>query len=361
MEFVVHNRRNMTLRAAFIVAFFASFFTHAIDFSGLESREPQEKQFIECQTASGFSIGAAEGSTFEACKGLAEQYHRGGDYAVLQSGPLFCEEISESWDGPEYEIVYKYRPYEGSSCIRYGSSGNRFKNGVVNEVKECPHDDHPAFTIPRDTTGNGIIDRCYNPAHIQEQLDDEAQKAQDDNNCENLVLDSGNNNSASMCYTSPTGSSCNVEIVQGAGYDYYQGISSNPLGCSNSDKPPFDNKGIGDERDDCITSNNTNFCKADKTKHCTTNAGIETCDDGCLQIGDTFMCDPKKHPDVGEGDSDYFDSNGTCSVVAGSAYKGACEELGGIWDKSGDYEEARCPSSPMGHCCLLYTSPSPRD
>lgn len=359
MEFVRHNRRNITLRAAFIVAFFASFFVHAqnainpFDSGLIDLRSPVSKPFQSycplnfntdddslCVTPTIKPTDSASNAAQSYASYVSTLYTNITSYDVIPDSP------------GTYKIHLKKINFHGVEYVdQYLSVTPKIKN---TSVLRCPPDDFPDHQSTHYTSETEF--KCYRASDLQAYYDDIADANEADNNCANLILDSGNNNGAVMCYTSPTGNSCNVEMVQGAGYDYYIGTGSNPSGCANSENPPFDNAGIGDENDSCITSNGTDFCSAEKAKHCTSSNGVETCDSGCIEINGNFMCDPSKHPDVGEGDSDYFDSKGTCSVVAGSAYKGACEELGGTWDKSGDYTETSCPPTSISGTCSVGTN-----
>ena len=330
--------------AAFTVAFFSPFFSVAnIDYSSLNGVDPSSKTFIECQHLGGTLLGTAEGSSFASCLSIFEDFHRNGDFSSISSSPLFCEELSSVWSGNNYTISYKKKPYEGSTCTIFGTSGNNFKVGPTSQALTCPPNGVPQNIVPHYGT-NGEIDKCYNPADIQNQLDNENQLDKNDDHCKSLVLDAGNNTSQTACYSAPNGAQCNVSKVSGTGFTYYEGTSNEVLGCGSSDKPPFDQQGIGDDRDDCIYSDGVNYCKANKEKHCSDTNGITSCDSGCIESGDIALCDASKHPDVGEGESDYFNSNGTCSAISASSSKGFCEEMGGTWDDNApDFQETSCP------------------
>lgn len=367
MEFVVHNRRNMTLRAAFIVAFFASFFGYSQDAINpfkdgtIDLRDPKIEKHHKFNCNNGESSVIVQKSDDSAT--AAKTCHDKGnvtDYAnrvhFQSCGDKAPEKVtvyeSDAPDSFTYRTRYLYECPSGAGGFSYYSG---FVVGAGTETTQvCPPDSHPTYVSQHSISEDFI--KCYDPADLQDFYDKLADENRADNNCSNLVLDSGNNSAATMCYSSPTGNSCNVEMVQGGGFSYYQGTSANPLGCSNSENPPYDNQGVGDENDKCVNVGQGNYCAADKSKHCTGSGANEVCDEGCLSFDTLFMCDASKHPDVGEGDSDYFDPNGTCSVVAGSAYKGACEELGGVWDKSGDYTDTSCPATSISGSCSVGTN-----
>ena len=353
----------MTLRAAFIVAFFASFFSvvHAA-----QPVDPFSDGSIDLQLARLDQVWSATCSASSQSIGVSNLGDLPTDSAIREScGPSLASAVeAESNDNAYGDYYYTASYSEGSILLEkfhpdvgYALQRSSLPVYVLEQLESetyiCPPDTFLTYTSSRIING---ITWCYDPAVLEAFYDELGDTNEADENCANLVLDSGNNTGATMCYSSPTGNSCNVEMVQGAGYDYYQGVSANPLGCANSENPPFDSAGIGDGNDGCVNMGDGNYCSADKTKHCTGSGSNEVCDEGCLSFDDLFMCDASKHPDVGEGESDFFDDKGTCSVVAGSAYKGVCEELGGIWDKSGDYTDTSCPSTSIAGTCSVATN-----
>lgn len=371
MEFVRRNRRNIALRAAFIVAFFASFFTNGQEY---QPQDPFELGLIDLQQPK--EVGSTkfdcvmystvvgevvvdgvvtDGAPYiSKCKSHVESAFQSRTYQYTCSGSSYFEhtEINPGINGVK-EYTHARLSYSGA-CDYYGHGVNySIGNPRPVTAKLCPPDTFPNHSSSRIV---GELHLCYDPAELQAYYDAIADENRADENCSNLMLDSGNNNNAVMCYSSPTGNSCNVKMVQGAGYDYYVGVSANPLGCANSENPPFDNSGIGNENDKCVNVGQGNYCAADKSKHCTGTGANEVCDEGCLSFDTLFMCDASKHPDVGEGDSDYFNDKGTCSVISASAYKGLCEEYGGEWSEEGDFQEANCPSSPRGSCSVPSAS-----
>ncbi|KGK00285.1 hypothetical protein [Thalassotalea sp. ND16A] len=229
--------------------------------------------------------------------------------------------------------------------------------GAVNTESEgCEDSKGLGFTYP-------IEGFCYRETDLQDALSKGAQSSQNDSACEGLLLSSGSNTADAMCYTAASGLACELgKVSDQSGNSYYAGVGSQPLGCANSPNPFF-NDGGDNPNDSCMNvaanvgGETSNYCVANKEKHCSSVSGTEICDDGCLQIGEKFMCNPDKHPDVGEGSSDYFDDNGICSLLGGNAYRGACEELGGVWDKTmGDYTNVSCPAATAYHGTCSITS-----
>ncbi len=364
----------MTLRAAFIVAFFASFFSYSqeveqppnpFEDGTIDLKAPKQHSSTEFNcTIYGSLAGkvVVDGQTenldavIDKCKSVVESAFQSTTYPYLcgNGSKRFEHERISYGINAIYEVTMAKLSYSGT-CAEYRHGANYHVGNPQPTVSDqCPPNGSPNYTSMHFVGEEEFL--CYDPAQLQKYNDDLADANRADNNCSNLILDSGNNSAATMCYSSPTGNSCNVEMVQGGGFSYYQGTSANPLGCSNSENPPYDNQGVGDENDKCVNVGQGNYCAADKSKHCTGSGANEVCDEGCLSFDTLFMCDASKHPDVGEGDSDYFDPNGTCSVVAGSAYKGACEELGGVWDKSGDYTDTSCPATSISGSCSVGTN-----
>jgi len=360
VEYVQVKKLRTWKLAAFIVAFFSSFFVNAsIWDDGTITLLPPTTQPTNLRCSS-FSS--------EVC-----QFAHDDDQSFIVDYVLWkATQAGQYWDNEPYtytsevyndllniEItqnfshaysVYQIRIYhEGSYSVGFNVTIYQYES----ESTACPPSGSPSFTSDY-ITESGL--KCYDPTQLQAVLDDLSESQEDDNSCNRLVLDSGNNSADSMCYSHKAGLSCNVTKVDNGSYSYYKGTSSSPLGCAESDSPPYDASGIGSENDSCINSNGTNFCAANKYSHCSIIDTIEQCDAGCIELDGNFMCDAAQHPDVGEGDSNYFDDNGTCSVVAGSAYRGSCEDLGGVWEKEGDYTKTSCPASSISGTCSIATS-----
>lgn len=354
MEFVVHNRSNMTLRATLVVAFFASFFAHGgftddVLSSGINLSTPKlELNFI-------LSEGSLEPDSY-----CLSQIPQTPQYKNIRSRKL-SEDISGNTKTTSYtcdfDVYSTFGCPSGVYCTFNGtnSSLNFNVNYIGVMVSSCPGDT-PEHVAPLDIDEDGQVDKCFNPADMDNYLIEQAENKSVDDFCKRLVLDSGNNSAGSMCYTAPSGVSCNVSRQSGSDYSYYSGTGQNIEGCSQSTEPHYDDSGTGSESDGCFSSGGVNYCEANKNKHCSNVQGSEICDDGCLETQAGFYCDAARHPDVGEGDSDYFDDKGTCSIVAGSTYRGACEELGGEWTKEGDYTNTSCPSTSISGTCSVGTS-----
>jgi len=365
VEFVVHNNcKNITLKATFIVVFFASFFANAeIDYSKLTAKSPKVEQLDGVQSVTNVGYNYLVGGPIsgldvgELCSNVFPETdlkkNVGGEWVLVEEYDEFNKKYSaqcnydhwDNWGGPHYVSTV-----EVSLFYAHTSTAT---------FKFCPPDGSPDFTHAT-FNADGEPDFCYSTKEIQELLEHEAYLDEINGNCDNLVLDAGNNSAQDMCMTSPNGTSCNVEKVTtnygGSDFTYYQGTTAETLGCSNSDKPDFDRDGIGSGTDDCFTDNSKNYCEANKEDKCLSPNGIEVCADGCLETADGFFCDTDIHPPETSDNSDYFDSNGTCTVVAGSAYKGACEDLGGTWEKEADYTNTSCPSTSIAGTCSVNTA-----
>jgi hypothetical protein len=364
VEFVVHNIcKNITLKATFIVVFFASFFAHAeIDYSKLTPKSPKVEQLdgVQGVTNIGFNYlidGPLSGlDVNDLCTTMYPESDKvknvSGEWRLIEQYNEFdslygayCKyDRWDNWGGPHYVSTSEPIVFKASTSTR--------------TFKFCPPDGAPDFTHPK-MNADGEPDFCYSVKEMQELLEHEAYLDEINGNCDNLVMDSGNNSSDSMCYTSPNGSSCNVEKVTtnygGSDFTYYKGTTAEELGCSNSDKPDFDRDGIGSGTDDCFTDASKNYCSASKEDKCLSPNGVEVCADGCLETTDGFFCDTDIHPPETSDGSDYFDTNGTCTVVAGSAYRGACEDLGGTWEKEADYTNTSCPAASIAGSCTVTT------
>ncbi len=346
--------------AAFIVAFFSSFFSYSaqveIDFSKLDGKTPQSTPIMG---------------------GRCFSYSQGNHPSDLD--PKSCQEwVSGTHGHQRYEGSEDY--YSNNEVFSHACTQG-FKDGamhpcgtwvvwtlgtyadgvVVDYALACPPDAFQSHTFAHDPDDDGDPDACYNPNDVQAQLNEKNQLNINDDYCKSLVLDSGNNIATNACYSAPNGAACSVSQVSIGDTTYYEGTANNPLGCGSADVPAYDTTGTGDERDGCLHSDGVNYCEANRDKHCQNISGTEICDDGCIDSGDKVFCDASKHPDVGEGESDYFNSNGTCSVIAASSSKGFCKEMGGTWDETQDYTETVCPvgsgtcSVPTGgHCQACF-------
>jgi len=364
VEFVVHNNcKNITLKATFIVVFFASFFANAeIDYSKLTAKSPKVEQldgitgvtnvgfnYLVGGPLSGFDVAATckasytESSTLKNLTGEWELVEEFNEFDKRYAATCVYDHW-DNWGGPHYVQTNRIPLFYADTSTR--------------TFKFCPPDNAPDFTHAT-YNDDGEPDFCYSLKEMQELLEHEAYLDEINGNCDNLVLDAGNNSAQDMCMTSPNGTSCNVEKVTtnygGSNFTYYQGTTAEVLGCSSSDKPDFDRDGIGSTSDGCFTDNSKNYCEAKKEDKCLSPNGVEVCDDGCLETADGFFCDTDLHPPETSDNSDYFDTNGTCTVVAGSAYKGACEDLGGIWEKTADYTNTSCPSTSIAGTCSVTT------
>jgi len=365
VEFVVHNNcKNITLKAAFIVVFFASFFAKAdIDYSKLTAKSPKVEQLdgVTGVTNVGFDYLIGGPLSGLDVNGLCTSIYPESDLKKNVSGEWVLKtehnefdktftaqckyDVWDNWGGPHYVQTNEVGVFEAATSTR--------------TFKFCPPDGSPDFTHAT-YNDDGEPDFCYSMKEMQELLEHEAYLDEINGNCDNLVLDAGNNSAQDMCLTSPNGTSCNVEKVTtnygGSDFTYYQGTTAEVLGCSNSGKPDFDRDGIGSGTDDCFTDNSKNYCGAKKEDKCLYPNGLEVCEDGCLETSDGFFCDTDLHPPETSDNSDYFDTNGTCTVVAGSAYKGACEDLGGTWEKEADYTNTSCPSASIAGSCSVTTA-----
>ncbi len=360
MAYVQVNNASHALKlAAFIVAFFSPFFSVADIFTDgtVVTVPPKDvlSSTINCSGGGLVSTTSAEGDTFTnkqlsgICYGsLAPKILNKAIYNACNG------KSSKKVEGnTSYVIEVKYHPrYSSEPCsLAFTTDRSRITGSVVNTVESqiCPPDIAPLAISSTEINGQK---RCYNPDDVPTDEEDEEKEKE----CKGLVLDSGNNTAPDMCYTSPTGSkSCNIQkVTTGSGPNtgtYYKGVSASLGGCVSSENPPYDDGGTGDAKDGCIYSDGVNYCAANKAKHCSTTQGSEICDDGCIGVGNELYCDTSKHPDVGEGDSNYFDDKGTCSVISASSSRGFCEDNDGEWDETSDYQETSCPAG-AGTCSV---------
>jgi len=348
--------------AAFLVAFFSSFFSYSfdIDYSSLDGKPPKifSERLGSCYTGSTSVISESD-CLFLSESVFQQQYDSHLQVANCEpdddssSNKRNCSLELTSESGFLYGKIlfdkYRYGSFQYSSSVSL--IPNHFWDYTHDEIsKSCPSDDYLSYQISYDFDGDGEIDVCFNFEDIQLLLDEQNQLDKNDDYCKSLLLDSGNNTADTVCYSAPNGSQCSMSNQSVSDYSYYSGTGTETLGCGSSENPPYDSSGTGSEKDDCIFSNGTNFCKANEDKHCKTIDGIKTCDSGCIDSENGLVCDASQHEDVGEGESDYFSDNGTCSVIHASSSKGACEDFGGVWDENGsDFMETSCPTG-SGTC-----------
>jgi hypothetical protein len=329
--------------AAFLVAFFSSFFSYGVDYSTLDGQQPKSisSELGVCE----LPTGNVPNVTPSTCKTMIDEHFRGVLSAThyninLNSIEVYRDASSVYWS---FSYTYQNTVWIGTSEESFIRGANYGNHGIGSitliSVYFCPPDSFPFHTLGP----TGPSELCYNPADIQAQLEEQNELDRSEDYCKGLTLDTGNNTASNLCYSAPNGSQCSVSKVSGEGYSYYKGTDIEVLGCGSSEDSPYDQSGTGDEKDNCIYSDGVNYCKANEVKHCSDTNGITSCDEGCVETGDIVMCDISKHPDVGEGDSDFFDDKGTCSVIAASATKGFCEEMGGTWDTTQDYQATSCP------------------
>jgi hypothetical protein len=352
----VNNASHALKLAAFIVAFFSPFFSQADIFSDgtVQTYTPKftPKSTISCSwsgsvplgevTVDGINLSAHALSS--ACVDLAVEFN--SEKADFNRCEVPSVVVNDSGSGNVFiNVTYKYSS-RGTKCDYQGNDFGWAGGGLISESEspECPPE---AFPLAVATTNVSGEMKCYNPDDVP------AEDKEKENECKSLVLDSGNNTASDMCYTSASGSkSCNVQkVTTDGGGSYYKGVSAAAGGCVSSEHPPYDDAGTGDKKDGCIYSEGTNYCAANRDKHCSTTVGVEICDDGCIDDGTNLYCDTSKHPDVGEGDSNYFDDKGTCSVISASSSRGFCEDNDGEWDETSDYQETSCPAG-AGTCSV---------
>lgn len=331
--------------AAITVAFFSSFI-HAVDTSTLDF-----SQFI--------GVNKEEAEAWEIIKPIG-QCPELNEHPSLQNKQeeLIDTITTDTLITKKYNCLYDLYIKSGCAGGLYCKKGATNIYGTKTVVlaktvtEKCP----PATFTPPDLYVPPLVPGlCYKLRDLK--LIDEyfSNELNEDEKCKELILDSGNNTADALCYSDiVSGRSCNVTKVTVGDGTYYKGESNSDGGCFTSEHPPFDDTGLGDKKDGCIYSEGTNYCKANRDKHCKVIQGAEICDDGCIDDGTDVFCDITKHPDVGEDDSDYFDDDGTCSVIAGSSSKGYCEEMGGEWDKANDHDETSCPSG--GGTCSIAVS-----
>ena len=368
MAFVQVKNTLQTLKiAAFIVAFFSSFFSHSleIDYGKLNGVAPDtDSQCVVTDAApviSGLIGGDCDIDVEAICVSLypPQEQNGGADYRTNTSGELREQtetfaKVYCTWTNNTFIVGIGWTTLANELYVGNVGLGTEL-------VKSCPPASHPYHTTGHDFNDDGEIDTCYHPNDIQAQLAEQNELDKNEDYCKGLVLDSGNNVSSTACYSAYNGASCSVSQVTVGDATYYKGTGNEVLGCGSSEDPPFDSSGTGDDKDGCLFSGGTNYCEANRDKHCSSISGTEICDDGCIDDGANLYCDVAKHPDVGEGESDYFADNGTCSVIAASSSKGFCEEMGGTWDETAEYQETSCPvgtgscSVPTaGHCSACF-------
>lgn len=349
----------MTLKAAFIAAFFALFFIvkpvysqqipDDIDLSQLESKEPESipTDIVSADSYGGSFVGEPLNSANYYCE---QAISRGlTNYYSVASATV----TSQSSGGMAFQCAYW--PNAQQNDGPYTQSGS--VSLQLAPVRSCPPVAFPAFDFGYDENSDGEPDSCYRTSDIYGQEYDGEDPNTLDNQCKNLLMDSGNNLAQNTCYTTPSGMACEMKRNSGSDagshYDYYSGVGHNIFGCEESEYEPHDTSGMGSPNDGCVTMSGGIFCEANNSNHCNTElGGAVSCDEGCFYTeGGGIMCDASKFPDIGEGNSAFFDDYGKCSVVAGSSYKGACEELGGDWTDYEDFEETTCPPLSIAGSC----------
>lgn len=337
--------------AAFIVAFFSSFFSHSrdIDFSGLDGKPPQVVSKYDCYSTINGTNKVGSSTEPSGCASVLVARYPPDSIPSTGIGSVKNVKFTQmgGFGNLTAQGTYSlcYQENVAGSCIGWHdnqtiSFGYAQASGTT---KACPPDAFPSFTFGRDVDNDDELDTCYHPNDIQARINEQNELSKNDDYCKSLVLDSGNNTSSNACYSAYNGASCSVSQVTVGDSTYYKGIQNEPLGCGSSDDPAYDSSGTGDSKDSCLFSDGINYCEANRSKHCKNVGGTEICDDGCIDSGNAVFCDVTKHPDVGEGESDYFNDNGTCSVIAASSSKGFCKEMGGTWDETNDYSETSCP------------------
>lgn len=356
MAYVQVNNASHALKlAAFIVAFFSPFFSVADIFSDgtVPTVHSQTKTYssISCGSFPFSSTLSVEGTSFTGKELSGMCYSSISSKITADKRYKACGiKKSEKVEGTTRYVLKISAPRQnGIYCNQFDSTTLWQISGGVTKTEElqvCPPDSFPLATSSIEING---IKLCYNPDDVPSEEEDEEK----DNECKSFVLDAGNNTASDMCYTSPTGSkSCNVQkVTTDGGGSYYKGVSASAGGCISSEHPPYDDAGTGDKKDGCIYSEGTNYCAANRDKHYSTTVGVEICDDGCIDDGTNLYCDTSKHPDVGEGDSNYFDDKGTCSVISASSSRGFCEDNDGVWDETTEYQETSCPAG-TGTCSV---------
>ncbi len=354
MAFVqVKNTLQTWKLAAFIVAFFSPFFSHSVDFTDLDNRPatPEVYYPLTCNAAWNGENSTETSKQTDNNSSTMTSICSSLTKSVLIAGLISNGRINVSFSHIKLNKVYV--THSGVDDEKRGIAPSTTSSGIAGVFGAPEYVDtckDPAFIVPNTADDQTL---CYRPEDVELLLASERDIKNKNKECQSLVLDSGNNTSPQMCHTSASGSSsCNVEkVTTDGGGTYYRGVSASDGGCVVSDKPAYDDSGSGDAKDDCLFSEGKNYCAADRNKHCSVISGSEICDDGCIDDGTNLFCDISKHPDVGEGDSDFFDDNGTCSVISASSSKGFCEDSGGTWDETQDYKETSCPVG-AGSCSI---------
>jgi len=368
VQYVQVNALQAWKIAAFLVAFFSSFFSHSyslnIDYSKIEGKPPRVTTVFvgNCQQIglSGLDVSSCIEAYYEHYNSTlftaGLHYDIENDYQLLYNTPdTKMYTISGT---AKYPSESDPRGYKDSG---YNMASQFWIKVTESETRSCPPENFIEFTFGNDVDGDGETDTCYHPNDIKFLVEEQNELDKNEDYCKHLVLDAGNNTAASACYVAYNGANCSVSQKTSGDFTYYQGTSNNPTGCESGTEPIFDSSGTGSDKDECVYSNGSNYCKASEEKHCKDVQGTKICDDGCIDDGANVYCDTSKHPDVGEGESDYFNDNGTCSVIAASSTKGFCEDMGGTWDETQNATEADCPIgtgscsvATSGHCgaCL---------
>ncbi|WP_165398934.1 hypothetical protein [Shewanella maritima] len=156
-----------------------------------------------------------------------------------------------------------------------------------------PPETNPNYSYSYDSTGDGEIDRCYEPNELDSA-----------SNCGSLATDGtvmpmAGNTSLQVCVTNDNnGASCGFQMVSNGEWHYYEpDLEINCFG--DSDVPDYDpdanQQQPGDEQ--CVANGTGFMCSADPSVECNAQG---VCADGCGYVNNQFVCF-RETPCTGEG------------------------------------------------------------
>jgi len=275
----VNYCRKLTLKAAFIVAFFVPFFSSA-DISDFAELKPPDMEVCDEWSYSKYSINtttcSAEGFQIGAAEEAAIAY-LSGSYAIESCTFQQWNANSETYKRPQFACTY-----DTDKTISTDINASFVE---VSDSRICPNiPEYPEHTYPvlGDVDGEQKVIGCAKPADLN--LNDSCNSASGNSVLNIQVTD------AVGCFTQSDGSVCKYNAVDvGGGNSVYQMDLEGD--CYSETYPTLDDNGsIGELPVDgeCTTSGNLLTCPANPDDVCDSDG--TNCQEGCGYVNDVFAC-----------------------------------------------------------------------
>lgn len=204
------------------------------------------------------------------------QTQRANGLYVLPKAVRWYGNNSSSASRQWYATAYNSYPNNPYGVLTYD-----FTAAIIGSTTSSQCDE--VYNFQYDSNNDGIIDRCYNPAEL-----DNASKCSDLFNS-GSILTSGSNTAPLVCKTFEDGSRCAFSLVNQGSTPYYQ--PNLEKGCfGDAEQIPDYDKNANEPQpqpEQCVPYAGGYACAADPKNYCSSEF---ECVDGCGYVNGQFIC-----------------------------------------------------------------------